>query len=58
MRQHQLAEAIGFFKMRVTREDEGIDAEPPVFVDALGDRGGIADQRRAGAAAHQADAGP
>src|SRR5215469_1995236 len=44
--------------MRISREDEGIDAERRVFADALGDRLGIADESGAGTAAHKADAGP
>ena len=37
--------------MRVAGHDERVDPEPPVGVDALGHRIGIADQRRARAAA-------
>ncbi|ESY93906.1 hypothetical protein X741_16595 [Mesorhizobium sp. LNHC229A00] len=57
-RQHQFAETIGFLQMRVAGQDEGVDAEATVFIDALGDRIRVADQCRSRTAAHKADAGP
>ena len=58
LREHQLGEAVAFLEMRIAGEDEAIDAERHVFLHPLGDLVRIADQGRAGAAAHQADAGP
>ena len=58
LREHELGEAVGLLQVRVAGEDEAVDAEPDVFRHALGDLVRVADQRRAGAAAHEADAGP
>ena len=44
--------------MRIAGHDEGIDADILIFPDPRRDGLGIADQRGARAAAHQADAGP
>ena len=57
-REQQLGDPVGFLEMRVAGADDGVDADRLVFAHALGDLLRRADQRRAGAAAHQADAGP
>src|SRR5436309_7191029 len=57
-REDQLSEAIGLLEMRIARHDEGVDADILILLDAGRDGLGIADERRAGAAAHEADAGP
>ena len=57
-RKHQFGEAVGLFQVRIAGENEGVEPELRVFLDARRDRLRIADQRGAGAAAHQADAGP
>ena len=57
-REDQLGEAVGFLEMRVAGQDEGVDADRPVLLHPRRDFLGRADQRRSGAAAHQADAGP
>src|SRR6202046_1919857 len=44
--------------MRIAGENERIDAERGIFLDPRGDGRRIADQRRAGAAANEPDAGP
>ena len=44
--------------MRIARHHELVDAERVVLLHAVGDVGVAADQRRARATAHQADAGP
>ena len=44
--------------MRVAREDETLDPQVRVLLDARGDLLWVADQRRPGTATHQADAGP
>ena len=56
--QHALAEPVRLLQVRVPGEDELRDAELGVLLDPLGDLGVAADQGGAGAAAHQADAGP
>ena len=58
LREDELGEAIAFLEMRIAGQDEAIDAERHILLHALGDLVRIADQRRAGAAAHQSDAGP
>src|SRR5262249_54039632 len=58
LREHQLGEAIRLLEMRVAGEDERVDAELHIFLDALGDRIRIADQRRARSATDEADTGP
>ena len=57
-RQQALAGAIGLLQVRIAREDELADAERVVLLDAVGDLGVAADERRARAAAHEADARP
>ena len=57
-RQHALAEPVGPLEVRVGREDELVDAERGVLLDPVGDLLVAADQRGAGTAADQADAGP
>lgn len=44
--------------MRIARENKGVDAQIGIFLHARCDRRAVAHQRGAGAAAHQADAGP
>jgi hypothetical protein len=44
--------------MRMTGQDEPVDAESHVFPHAVGDLPWVADKRRACAAANQADARP
>ena len=58
LRHHELGEAVAFLQVRVAGEDEVLDAEVDVLAHALRDLVRVADERRAGAAAHQADAGP
>ena len=55
---HELGEAVSLFEVRVARQDEGVDAERDVFLHPRRHGLGIANQRRAGAATHQSDAGP
>ena len=57
-RKHELGEAIGFFKVRIARHDERIDADILIFPDPCGDGFGITDQRRSRTAANQTDASP
>ena len=57
-REDQLGEAVGLLEMRVAGQDEGVDADRPVLLHPRRHLLGRADQRRPGAAAHQADAGP
>jgi hypothetical protein len=57
-RQHAFGKPIGFFQVRHPRQDEFLDPDSRVFVDALGDLGMAADQRRTRPAAHQANASP
>ena len=57
-RQHALAEPVGALEVRVRREHELVDADRVVLLDPVGDLLVAADQRGAGAAADQADAGP
>ena len=56
--QHALAEPVGALEVRVGREHELVDAERGVLLDPVGDLLVAADERGAGAAADQADAGP
>ncbi len=58
LREQQFGDAVGLLEMRVAGADDRIDADRLVFADALGDLVRRADQRGAGAAAHQPDAGP
>ena len=55
---NELGEAVSLFEVRVARQDEGVDAERDVFLHPRRHGLGIANQRRAGAATHQSDAGP
>src|SRR6202046_1254381 len=55
---YEFCEAIAFLEMRITREDEAIDAERHIFLHSFRDLVGVADERRPGAAAHEPDAGP
>ena len=57
-RQDALAEPVRLLEVRVAGEDELVEAEVVVLGDAVGDLVVAADQRGAGAAADQADAGP
>uniref|UniRef100_A0A7S3XRX8 Uncharacterized protein n=1 Tax=Heterosigma akashiwo TaxID=2829 RepID=A0A7S3XRX8_HETAK len=57
-REHQLGEAVGFIKVRVATQDEVLQPERGVCLDAVRHLLRVAHQRRAGAAAHQAHAGP
>src|SRR5471032_3479810 len=44
-REHQLGEAVRFLQVRIAGEDEGVDAQRRIFLDARIHRLGIADQR-------------
>jgi hypothetical protein len=57
-REHQLGETVALLEMRVSGKDESVDAEGHVFAHPLGDLMWVTDQGGAGAAAHQANAGP
>src|SRR5690349_5678711 len=57
-RKEQLGHAIGFLEMRISREDEALDPNLGIFPKASRHGLRIADERRAAAAAHEADAGP
>src|SRR6478735_6763517 len=57
-REHKLGEAVGLLQVRIAGEDEVVEPECRVFLDACGDGLRIAHQRRARATAHQAHAGP
>src|SRR4051794_5320557 len=57
-RHHALTEPVGLFEVRVTGEDELVEAEALVFGDAVRDLFVGPDDRRADAAAHEPDAGP
>ena len=57
-REDQLGKPVALFQMRVAGENEGLDPELHVFLHPGRDRLGVAHQRRPGAAAHQAHAGP
>src|SRR5690348_4568928 len=56
--QHSLAEPVRLLQVRVAGQDELRDAQRPVLLDQVGHLGVAADQRGAGAAAHQPDPGP
>src|ERR1700735_1170100 len=56
--QDALAEPVGLFEVRVTGQDELLDAQRRILLDQVGDLLVAADQRGAGAAADEADAGP
>ena len=56
--QHALAAPVRLLEVRVPGEDELLEAELGVLGDAVGDLVVAPDQRGAGAAAHEADAGP
>jgi hypothetical protein len=58
VREQQFGDAVRLFQVWITGEDEGVDAQVGVFLDARGHGRAIAHQRGAGTAAHQADAGP
>src|SRR6202046_5823926 len=57
-RQDALAEPVGLLEVRVTGQDELLDAQRGVLLDQVGDLLVAAHQRGAGAAADEADAGP
>ena len=57
-RDHALAEPVRLLEVGLARQDEVVEAELVVLGDALGDLVVAADQRGAGAAAHEAEAGP
>src|SRR5882757_7024128 len=57
-RQHALAEPVELLEVRIAGEDELFDPHLGVLGDPLGDLLVAADQRRAGAAAAEADPGP
>src|SRR5437660_6780985 len=54
-REQQFRDLVSFFQMRIARGDHGLDAERLVFAQPFGDRHGIANERGAGAAAHESD---
>ena len=56
--EQQLRDLVGLLEMGIAGGDHGLDPQRLIFAQSLRDRLGIADQRRARAAAHQADAGP
>src|SRR6204780_310374 len=56
--QDPLAEPVGLLEVRVTGQDELLDAQRGVLLDQVGDLLVAAHQRGAGAAADEADAGP
>src|SRR5581483_2266954 len=54
----QLGDLVGFLEMRVARGDDRVDAERLVFPEPRRNRRGVADERRARAAADETDARP
>src|SRR5215213_544041 len=56
--EYQLGEAVGLFQVRVTAENEGVDAELFVFPHPIRDGVLVTDESCACSAAHQSHAGP
>src|ERR1700742_3028406 len=56
--QHPFPEPVGLLEVRVSRQDELLDADGPILEDALRHLGVAPYQRGPGPAAHEADPGP
>src|SRR5690349_17379970 len=57
-REEKLGDPVCFLQMRVSRENESIDAERGVFFQSCCDCFWISNQRRAGSATNQANSSP
>src|ERR1700689_2021897 len=55
LREHQFGKAVTFLEMWIAGEDEAVDAKRHIFPHPLRPLIRIADQRRAGSAAHKPD---